>query len=141
MKPAIERISGLPRQAAVQPLPLTSAPARASAQMLELPELPDLADASRSPAQSVAAGPAVIADAVHPLHRVKTVVQVCVGQARVSVGELLGAREHHVVVLDRQVDQAVDLLVEGRVVARGHLIAVGEQFAVRITELPVPLVP
>lgn len=75
----------------------------------------------------------------HPLHSIKTQLQVCVGQASVTVGELLGAREQQVLVLDRTPDQPVDLLLDGKVVARGQLVAVDGHFAVRITELPLPL--
>jgi flagellar motor switch protein FliN/FliY len=63
-----------------------------------------------------------------------------VGHAALTVGELLGARENEVLVLDRTVDQPVDLVLEGRVVARGQLVAVDDgSFAVRISELPLPL--
>lgn len=82
--------------------------------------------------------PALLKD-VHPLHQIKTQVQVCVGQADVTVGELINAREGQVLKLNRQIDQAVDLLIEGRVVARGHLVALDGQFAIRVSELPQPL--
>jgi flagellar motor switch protein FliN/FliY len=82
---------------------------------------------------------AALAAAVHPLHAVKVQLQVCVGQAQMTVGQLLGAREHQVLALDRDVDQPVDLLLEGRVVARGQLVAVDGRFGVRISELPLPL--
>jgi flagellar motor switch protein FliN/FliY len=76
----------------------------------------------------------------HPLHAVKVRLHVCVGHAALTVGQLLGARENEVLVLDRTVDQPVDLVLEGRVVARGQLVAVDDgSFAVRISELPLPL--
>ncbi|MFE1574352.1 FliM/FliN family flagellar motor switch protein [Comamonas odontotermitis] len=55
------------------------------------------------------------------------------------MGELLAAKEHQVLVLDRDVEHPVDLILEGQVIARGQLVAVDGQFAVRLTELPVPL--
>jgi flagellar motor switch protein FliN/FliY len=55
------------------------------------------------------------------------------------VGDLLAAKEHQVLVLDRKVDQPVDLLLEGKVIARGQLVAVDGCFAVRISELTAPL--
>ncbi len=79
--------------------------------------------------------------AVNPLHQIKTQLQVCLGDIHLTVGELMAAREHQVLVLDRLLTQPVDVLLEGRVVARGELVAVDDQFAVRITELPVPLTP
>ena len=75
----------------------------------------------------------------NPLHAVKVQLQVRVGGACMTVGELLAARENEVLPLDRSVDQPVDLMLEGKVVARGQLVAVGDAFAVRITELPIPL--
>ena len=75
----------------------------------------------------------------HPLLAVKVRLSVCVGEAAMTVGQLLGARENEVLPLDRAVDQPVDLVLEGKVVARGTLVAVDDHFAVRITELPLPL--
>lgn len=99
------------------------------AQTIELEE----ADGTR------ASGPALLRN-VHPLHAVKVRLQVCVGEAAMTIGELLAARENEVLVLDRTLEQPVDLLLEGKVVARGQLVAVDDgHFAVRITEVPVPL--
>lgn len=82
---------------------------------------------------------APILDNANPLHSVRAQLQVCVGHTELSVGELLAAKEHQVLLLDRTLDQPVDMLLEGKVVARGQLVAVNGCFAVRITELPVPL--
>jgi flagellar motor switch protein FliN/FliY len=75
----------------------------------------------------------------HPLHGLKVQLEVCVGRARLTLGELLAARANEVLLLDRQLEQPVDLLLDGKVVARGQLVAVDDAFAVRITELPIPL--
>ena len=83
-------------------------------------------------------GPVLLRDP-HPLHAVRVTLQVRVGASEMSLGELLSARENEVLVLDQGVEQPVDLLLEGRVVARGELVAVDGSFAVRITELPLPL--
>jgi flagellar motor switch protein FliN/FliY len=76
---------------------------------------------------------------INPLHNVRASLQVCVGRATLTVGELMSATVQQVLVLDRSVQQAVDLLLDGHVVARGELVAVDDQFAVRITELPLNL--
>lgn len=77
----------------------------------------------------------------HPLHAVKVSLQVCVGEATMTLGDLLAARHADVLALDRAVDQPVDLLLDGRVVARGQLVAIDGAFGVRITEPPLPLAP
>jgi flagellar motor switch protein FliN len=106
-----------------------------TAQVISLGEL------HGEPAHRPAAeGPAVVHGA-NPLHSVRARLHVCVGEVEITIGELLAAKEHQVLVLDRTVDQPVDLLLEGKVVARGQLVAVDGSFAVRITELPTPLKP
>lgn len=86
-----------------------------------------------------ASGSQSIVSSLNPLHQVKATLQVSVGSAVITVGELLAAKESQVLTLDRSVSQPVDLVLEGHVVARGQLVAVGSQFAVRLTELPIPL--
>ena len=103
-------------------------PAALRAQPVELQE----------PAQEEKKGPALLRDA-NPLHAVKVRLEARVGESAMTVGELLAARENEVLLLDRAVDQPIDLVVEGSVVARGQLVAVDGTFAVRITELPLPL--
>lgn len=100
-----------------------------TAHVLALNELHDIPTGSRS----------AIGDAVNPLHSIRTRLQVCVGEIELTVGQLMSAKEHEVYVLDRLVDQPVDLLLEGKVVARGQLVAVDDQFAVRLSEIPTPL--
>ena len=78
-------------------------------------------------------------NASHPIHQVKATLQVYLGSATLTVGELMSAAKNQLLVLDRTVAQPVDLLLEGQVVARGQLVALDDRFAVRITELPLPL--
>ena len=101
-----------------------------AAQWIGLPEAVDPAPAAPR-----------IAPTQNPLLDVKARLQVCVGDAVMTVGELTQAQVGQVVALDREVDAPVDLLLEGRVVARGQLVAVGEHFGIRLTELPMPLKP
>jgi flagellar motor switch protein FliN/FliY len=77
-----------------------------------------------------------LADVHHPLRKVKARLTVSVGVAEIPVGDLLSAREQQVLRLDRTLDEPVEVLLEGQVVARGILVAVDDHFAVRITELP-----
>lgn len=119
-----------------EPSPATPAPhegndPRAVAQVLALGELPD---AQERGDRLLEAPPAA-------LQQVEVRLQVSVGEVAVTIGELLAAREHQVLVLDRQVGQPVDLVLAGRVVARGQLVAVDDRFALRITELPAPAGP
>lgn len=118
--------------ASVHVLPPAAAP---TAQVISLSEL------SGEAAQRVASGDMLVGNGINPLHAIRAQLQACVGRVEMTIGELLAAREHQVLVLDRTVDQPVDLMLEGKLVARGQLVAVDGAFAVRITELPQPLRP
>lgn len=66
---------------------------------------------------------------------VKASVSVLAGQAHATVGELLALKEGAVLALDRQIDAPFDVVLDGHVLARGQLVAVGEQFGIRISEV------
>lgn len=100
-----------------------------SAQMIELSELKDASAPSTGG----------VMRSTNPLHQVKVELRVCIGSASLTVGELMDAKTQQVLVLDRGIQHPVDLILEGQVVARGQLVAVDDQFAVRITELPLAL--
>ena len=74
-----------------------------------------------------------------PIHAVRATLQVCVGGVELSVGDLMQAKAGAIFALDRAVDQPVDLILEGSVVARGELVAVDDHYGIRITELPLDL--
>lgn len=70
---------------------------------------------------------------------VKATVSVSAGTAAATVGELLALQDGCVLTLDRAIDAPFDVVLDGRVLARGHLVAVGEQFGLRISEVSSPL--
>lgn len=117
---------------AVSSAPLQTTQTAQTAQVISLVEM------QAEPA-SPSFGSAPLVSHFNPLHAVRTRLQVCVGDIELTVGELLAAREHHVLSLNRSIDEPIELLLEGKVVARGQLVAVDGHFGVRITELPVPL--
>jgi flagellar motor switch protein FliN/FliY len=68
-----------------------------------------------------------------PLH-----VTVELGSCTMSVAEILKLGAGSTVELDRAVDQPVKLLVNNRPLARGEIVAIEENFGLRITELLSP---
>ena len=81
-------------------------------------------------------GKPVLSSAWPFLGSVKVQVYVRLGEAEASVAELMEMKEGTVLPLDRLVEEPLDVLVDGHVVARGVLVAVGEHFGMRITETP-----
>ena len=60
-----------------------------------------------------------------------------IGRTRMTVGETLELRPGSVVALNRMAGEPVDLLVNGRRIARGEVVVVDEEFGLRITEIGV----
>lgn len=65
-------------------------------------------------------------------------LSVEIGSVSRTMSELLAMRRDSVIELDRPVDAPVDVLANGRVIARGDVVNAGERFGVKITEIVDP---
>ncbi|HEY0000040.1 MAG TPA: flagellar motor switch protein FliN [Actinoplanes sp.] len=72
------------------------------------------------------------------LHDVEMEVSAELGRTRMSVRELLSLIPGAIVELDRAAGSPADLLVNGRLVARGEVVVIDENFGIRITEIIAP---
>ena len=59
------------------------------------------------------------------------------GQAVLTIGELLKLGPGVTVDLNREVQQPVELVIGGKVFARGEVVVVHDRFAIRIKELAI----
>ena len=66
---------------------------------------------------------------------VKVRLSVSVGRCELTVKELFDLRESSVLALDNGTRDTVDVLLDGKVVARGTLVAAGDSFGVQVTEV------
>jgi flagellar motor switch protein FliN/FliY len=57
------------------------------------------------------------------------------GQVEMPVGEILKLAPGSVIDIDRLVDEPIELLVNDRLIARGEIVVVQENFGIRITEI------
>jgi len=108
-----------------------------------------LADAVVDPAPTVAAPPftAPLQEPVQRpftipgqrglemLHGVDMEVTVELGRTRMTVRDLLALSPGAVLELDRAAGSPADLLVNGRLIARGEVVVVDEDFGLRVTEI------
>jgi flagellar motor switch protein FliN/FliY len=69
------------------------------------------------------------------LHDVVMELTAELGRTRMTVRDLLALQPGTVVELDRLAGSAADLLVNGRLIARGEVVVVDEDYALKITEL------
>jgi flagellar motor switch protein FliN/FliY len=76
-----------------------------------------------------------VARGLEILHGVVMDVTVELGRARMSVRELLALAPGTVLQLDRAAGSPADLLVNGRLIARGEVVVVDEDFGLRVTEI------
>jgi flagellar motor switch protein FliN/FliY len=72
------------------------------------------------------------------LHDVEMEVTAELGRTRMSVRELLALAPGNVVELDRAAGGPADLLVNGRLIARGEVVVIDENFGIRLTEILSP---
>lgn len=81
------------------------------------------------------ATPAAARPGLEILHGVAMEVTVELGRTRMSVRDLLALTPGDVLELDRAAGSPADLLVNGRLIARGEVVVVDEDFALRVTEI------
>lgn len=62
------------------------------------------------------------------------------GQRRLPLCEVLELASGSVIELDRQVDEPVELLLDGKLIARGEAVIVDGNYGLRVTEIPQPMV-
>jgi flagellar motor switch protein FliN len=93
--------------------------------MLKLEELP-AGDAS---------GKRVLGENLDLIRALKVRLSVCVGHCDLTVKELFELRENALLTLDRDTREPVEITLDGKLVARGTLVAVDDTFGVRITEI------
>jgi flagellar motor switch protein FliN/FliY len=58
-----------------------------------------------------------------------------IGRTRMTVGATLELRPGSIVGLDRVAGEPVDLLVNGTPIARGEVVVIDEEFALRVTDV------
>ena len=75
---------------------------------------------------------------MHLLRDVEMGVSVELGRTRMAVRDLLGLAPGSIVELDKAAGAPVDVLVNGTLMARGQVVVIDEEFAVRISEIVSP---
>ncbi len=69
------------------------------------------------------------------LRDVQLELKIELGRTRMSLDEILQLRKGSVVTLDKLAGDPVDIFVNGRLVARGEVLVLNDNFCVRVAEL------
>ena len=81
------------------------------------------------------AAPASDPAALERLRDVPVELAVEIGRTRMTIGEALALGPGSIVTLERLAGEPVDLLVNGKPIARGEVVVIGEELGVRISEV------
>ena len=103
-------------------------------------EIVDYAPFETTTAGPVEAGPAapVSAGELARLHDVPVELAVEVGRTKMTIREALALGPGSIVTLNRLAGEPVDLLVNGKPIARGEVVVIDEEFGLRVTEVLAP---
>ena len=78
---------------------------------------------------------------VDTIMRIPVVMQVVLGSATMPVANLMKLGRGQVVALDHRIGEPVDIVVNGRVIARGEVVVVDDdssRFGISLTEIVGP---
>jgi flagellar motor switch protein FliN len=75
---------------------------------------------------------------IQALQEVELDLRIELGRAELLIEEVLQLREGSVVPLDKLAGDPVDILVNGRLVARGEVLVLNDNFCVRVAEILAP---
>ncbi|HWT24633.1 MAG TPA: flagellar motor switch protein FliN [Solirubrobacteraceae bacterium] len=75
------------------------------------------------------------AAALERLHDVPVELAVEIGRTRMTIGETLALGPGSIITLNRLAGEPVDLLVNGKPIARGEVVVIDEEFGLRVTEV------
>ena len=99
--------------------------------------VPDAGEVSYEPLPELPAQPAATEDLDMVLD-VPVELTVEIGRTTMTIRETLEVGPGAIITLDKMTGEPVDLLVNGRRIARGEVVAVDEQFGLRITQIVAP---
>lgn len=69
---------------------------------------------------------------------VKVSLEVRLGESPMTIEEIMALKSESVVTLDSSLADHVELYLNGTLVARGEIVAVGDKYGVRIVEIAPP---
>jgi flagellar motor switch protein FliN len=105
---------------------------------LPLPPLPEddvEFQLSRTPSTKDAPVTPKAAADLEQLFDIPVTVSAVLGSSRMAIGDLLRLAPGAILELDRKVGEAIDILVNNRLVARGEVVLVDERLGVTMTEI------
>ena len=99
-----------------------------------------LSESSGAPSSAEAGQASIDPNNLKLVMDVELNVSLRFGQCQLPLREVLDLTSGSVIELDRDVDDPVELLLDGKVIARGEAVIVDGNYGLRVTEIPQPMV-
>jgi flagellar motor switch protein FliN/FliY len=136
--------------AAANPVPAAAAPSQAKAPQNPVYQQPSAPPPRQQPPQNVNVQPVQFAPLmqapvtatdtnINLIMDVPLQVTVELGRTRKLIRDILELAPGSVIELDKLAGEPVDLLVNGKLIAKGEVVVIDENFGVRITDIISPL--
>lgn len=93
---------------------------------IELPELPETADAGKS---------AIAKRDLSLCGHVTAIAEVMVGTVDITIESLFKLKAGDVVISNNSVDETMSLILNGKTIAKGNLVIVDDKFGFEIAEV------
>lgn len=69
------------------------------------------------------------------LNDLNVTIEAVLGETNITVGEFKSLEKNSTIALDAQLNELVELRINGQIIARGELVNVDDKFGVKITQL------
>ena len=80
-------------------------------------------------------GPRLFQRNLELIREIEVTVTVVVGRAKMTVDQLFALKDGSTLALDVAVNDPVELYLDGKIIGRGELVAVDENFGIRMTQV------
>lgn len=104
---------------------------------VDAPETPEEEEpeAPAGPITQATATPEQRAESMKLLYDVEMTLTAEIGRTKLAIHDVLDLSPGAVIELDRSAGSAADVMVNGRLIARGEIVVVDEEYGIRITEI------
>jgi flagellar motor switch protein FliN/FliY len=69
------------------------------------------------------------------LESVQVDLEAFVGQAELTIGQMKRLKRGDTIALTAKLNEVIELRLNGKAIARGEVVAVGDNFGIRLTEI------
>ncbi len=76
-----------------------------------------------------------MSNSIKMLLDVKMPVSAVLGKTRLTIAELLKQKKGSLIEINRMAGESVDLLIDGKIIAKGEITVLNDRLAIRISQL------